>query len=106
MFLAMQSKRTLDQLQELVVECFSAIKTGSDASKPPMAIDEMFKLELCSKVIHMKPKSASKSLLVTWTFPPMQKHYKKSPIEFIAAIFKHLMDKHLIYFITLRLHRF
>jgi nardilysin len=105
MCLAMQSKRTLDEMQELVVECFAAIKTGSDETTPPMAINEIVNPEFYSKVIHIKPKSASNSLYVTWTFPPMQKHYQKSPIEFIAAIFEnrgkggleaYLKDKHLI----------
>jgi nardilysin len=105
MFLAVQSKRSLDRLQELVEESFSAIKTGSDETTQLPGIDEIFKPEFFSKVIYMKPKSASKSLIVTWTFPPMQKHYKKSPIEFIASIFKnsgkggleaYLKDKHLI----------
>jgi secreted Zn-dependent insulinase-like peptidase len=95
----------LDEMQELVVECFAAIKTGSDETTPPMAINEIVNPEFYSKVIHIKPKSASNSLYVTWTFPPMQKHYQKSPIEFIAAIFEnrgkggleaYLKDKHLI----------
>jgi nardilysin len=105
MYLAMQSKRTLDEMQELVVECFAAIKTGSDEATPPTAIDGIVNPEFYSKVIYIKPKSAEKTLYVTWTFPSKQKHYKKSPIEFIGAMFKnsgkggleaYLKDKHLI----------
>jgi nardilysin len=105
MSMAIQSKRSLDEMQELVVECFSAIKSGTDEVAQPMAIDEIFKPEFYSNMVYMKPKTAVKELRLTWTFPSMKKLYKKSPIEFIATIFKNtdkcglkanLKDRHLI----------
>jgi insulysin len=84
----MQSKRPLDEMQELVVASFSAIKSESNTellqSKP---VEEIFKPEFFTNMIYMKPKTATKTMRITWIFPSMQKNYKCSPFEYLSKIF-------------------
>lgn len=90
MNLAVQSKRSLDELQELVVTSFSTLKSSSTSEeneKLQMRVDEIFKPEFFDKIYFMKPKSTTKSLHLSWALPSHQKHYKSSPLEYIAAIF-------------------
>lgn len=106
MCLAIQSKKSLDELQDLVVGSFSAIKSGNDEDVlPTKTVDEIFKPEFFNNMIFMKPKTASKSMFVTWAFPPIQKHYKCSPMDYLTKVFgndgaggiiKFLQEKQLI----------
>lgn len=87
-FLSMQSKRTLDEMQELVVTSFSAIKSGNDDEvSPSKPLHEIFKPEYFNNMIYMKPKTAIKSLRLSWAFPSMQKHYKCAPLEYFSLVF-------------------
>lgn len=85
----MQSKRSLDEMQELVVSSYSAVKTEINAevieTKP---FEEIFKPEFFSNMIFVKPINSKNSLIITWVFPSMQKHYKCQPLEYLSKIFK------------------
>lgn len=97
MVLAVQSKQTLDEMQDLIVECFSAIKSESSGSSlPSMTVDEIFKPEFFSNMVYMKPKTVTKSLNITWALPSMQKHYKCSPMRYLSKIFDNYGDGGLI----------
>lgn len=89
MNLAVQSKRSLDELQTLVVTSFSALRASEQEKeeKQPMSVDQIFKPEFFDKIYFMKPKSAKKSLHLSWALPSIQKHYKSSPLEYIQEIF-------------------
>lgn len=91
MYLAVQSSRGLDELQEIVVKRFSGVKSGDpeneNLSPNPPKIEEIFKPEFYNKIYFMKPTSARKALLLNWTLPSIQKFYKCSPFDFIAHIF-------------------
>lgn len=109
MFLAIQSKKTLDEMQELVVQCFSSVKKGdeetTETEKNAPNFDQILKPEFFSKVVFMKPITARQRLSLTWALPPFQKHYKSAPLEYISKIFdndgeggvaSYLKDKQLI----------
>lgn len=92
MFLAIQSNRSLDEMQSLVVEKFSAIKRGSEEEKPILSIDQIFKPEFYEKIYFMKPKTPKKAIMITWPLPPVLKHYKCSPLEYLEHIFGNNAD--------------
>lgn len=106
MLLAVQSKMSLDELQEMVVEKFSPIKSDDQqADDPPPKLEEIFKPEFYNKIYYMKPSTAKNVLYMVWALPPVKKYYKIGPMEFIANIFKNegegglqnvLMQKQLI----------
>lgn len=105
MCLAIQSSRTLDEMQTLVVEKFSGIKRGGEEEKPILSIDQIFKPEFFSKIYYMKPKTPKKALMMSWPIPPLLSHYKCSPLEYIqhifsnggdGGIFNFLREQHLI----------
>lgn len=93
MNLCIQSKRSLDELQELVVKSFSAIKRGPEevnATAPP--IEKIFKSDFFTKLYYMKPKTTRKSLMLTWALPSHQPHYKSWPLDYIQEIFHNVGD--------------
>lgn len=106
MYLAVQSNRSLDELQDLVVKCFSPMKKGDDEpSKPSPAITDIFKPDFFSKLYFVKPKTVRKTLILAWALPSVQTSYKCHPVNYISEIFNndgdgglasHLEDAHLI----------
>lgn len=109
MYLAVQSSRTLDDLQDLVVKRFSGIKKGveknENSTKNPTKLEEIFKPEFYNKIYFMKPKSNIRGLLLSWTLPSILKDYKCSPLEYIShfltneregAIGSYLKERHYI----------
>lgn len=88
MFVAIQSNRSLDELQELVVKSFSGIKCGAkkQTREAQTNVEEFFKAEFFNKVFFIKPKT-DKALVITWPVPPIIKHYKCSPMDYITTIF-------------------
>lgn len=105
MFLSIQSNRSLDEMQNLVVEKFSAIKRGSEVQKPILSIDQIFKPEFFNKMYFMKPKTPKKAIMISWPISPVLKHYKCSPLEYIehifgnngeGGIFNYLREQHLV----------
>ena len=91
MYLAVQSKRSLDELQELIVKCFSGVKSGDAADESsnlsPPKMDEIFKPEFYEKLFFMKPETERKALILTWTLPSIHKLYKCAPFAYIRHIF-------------------
>lgn len=92
MNLAMQSKLSLDEMQALVVEKFSAIKAESDESDQPTrtitkSLDDIFKPEFFTKMIIMKPKGATKSLRLAWALPLEKKMFRTKPLGYLSTIF-------------------
>lgn len=104
---AVQSKKTLDELQELVVKSFSNIKRGeeNEADKQPQPIEGIFKPEFTNKMYFVKPKSAKKAMMMSFVIPSLQPHYKCSPVDYLTYVFKnegegglatYLKDRHLV----------
>lgn len=88
MYLSIQSKRTLDEMQELVAKTFSDIKSGDVVARTPQTVAEIFKLQFHTKMYFLKPKKEAKILFLTWYSDPLYKHYKCNPLEYLKAILR------------------
>jgi nardilysin len=90
MFVALQSQRTIDEMQEIVVKNFSSIKRGNneEVSTPTLTPDEIFTPEFFNKIHFIKPKTLKKALIISWAFPKMDQHYKCAPLDYIKKIFR------------------
>lgn len=106
MFVAVQSSRSLDEQQELVVKNFSMIKAGAKGptKKAETNVAEFFKPEFFDKIFYIKPKTG-KAIVITWPVPPLLDNYKCSPMDYITAVFanegdggiiNYLRQKHLV----------
>lgn len=106
MYLTVQSTKSLDDLQALVVERFSSIKSSKSREEvEDLRIDDIFKPNFFNTMHFLKPKLSRRSLKLTWALPSITKHYKCAPFEYIAQIFnndgeggiaKYLQQKQLI----------
>ncbi|CRK88531.1 CLUMA_CG002308, isoform A [Clunio marinus] len=89
MYLSVQSKRSLDELQNLVVEKFSDLKSGIVASKTEMSLDEIFKPQFYTKMVFIKPISKVNKLYMSWYLNSLDRHYKVNPLAYLKHIFNH-----------------
>lgn len=88
MYLCVESVAPLDELQKLVQDNFSSVKNGPDPA-PLVIPDSIFKPEFCEKVFFVKPKADKSKLYMTFLLPPMDKHYKSKPHDYLAFIIQH-----------------
>lgn len=103
---AVQSKRTLDELQAIVISSFSSIESGVDeGDKQPHNTNDIFKPEFHEKIYFLKPKTAKNVFTMTWIVPSAYPHYKCSPLDYVSSIISnegeggiatYLKEKHLI----------
>ncbi|CRK88532.1 CLUMA_CG002282, isoform A [Clunio marinus] len=105
MRLCVQSKRSLDELQNIVVEKFSHLKSGTIISKPEMSLSEIVKPKFYTNMYFVKPKIEAQTLILSWYLNSSLKHYKAKPFDYIGEILrnrgdggfiKYLKDKKLI----------
>lgn len=87
MCLCIQSSESLDRLQEIVVNKFSDITSGSRYLRS--SDENSFKDDFFEKVLYVKPKCDKLKLYVTFVMPSMEKHYKTKPHDYIAYIIQH-----------------
>lgn len=91
MYLVVQSKQSLDDLQEIVVKSFSGIRRDDNFDEKLLTttinLEDIFKQEFYSKIYFMKSKGSVKSLIMCWTLPSIHKFYKCSPLDYITHIF-------------------
>lgn len=88
MHLCVESSSSLDDLQKLVEENFSAIQSGPE----PEALvtpENHFKPEFYDKVYYVKPKADKSKLYMTFLLPSMEKHYKSKPHDYLAYVIQH-----------------
>lgn len=88
MCLCIQSSESLDKLQEIVVDKFSSITSGSRSLRSAESSNP-FKEDFFEKVLYVKPKSDKLKLFVTFVMPSMEKHYKTKPHDYLAYIIQH-----------------
>lgn len=88
MYLCVESTESLDDLQKLVEENFSAIEARPDP-EPLIAPEYPFKREFYEKVYYVKPKADRSKLFITFLLPSMEKHYKSKPHDYLAYIIQH-----------------
>lgn len=88
MFLSIQSKRNLDSLQEIVVNNFSALKSGELPNRSSMPVDEIFKPEFYNKIFYIKPKKETSTMYLTFYLESVDAYYRCRPLTYIKNIFK------------------
>lgn len=88
MHLCVESSASLDDLQKLVEENFSAIQSGPEPS-PLEHPEHPFKSEFFEKVFYVKPKADKIKVFITFLLPSMETHYKSKPHDYIAHIIQH-----------------
>lgn len=107
MCVAVQSSRTLDEMEELVTRSFSSIKRESveEAGRTRAEFDDIFKPEFSTKIYYISPKTTKKAMMLTWLLPPVMQHYKCAPMKYISYVFNnggqgglssYLKEKHLV----------
>jgi nardilysin len=94
MYLCLQSKLKLDELQELAVKYFSDVPFKADidpplSENPKFGYLNAFKPEFFEKMYFMKPKSDQIKLVISWILPSNLKKYRCKSQQFIAHIIGH-----------------
>uniref|UniRef100_A0A2P2I0K1 Nardilysin-like n=1 Tax=Hirondellea gigas TaxID=1518452 RepID=A0A2P2I0K1_9CRUS len=89
MTLAVQSRHTLDAMQQQVARIFSQIPNNGleahDYSHLPFA----FPASSFNKLIKMEAMKAKHTLAVTWFLPPMLKDYRRQPLRLLSNLIGH-----------------
>lgn len=88
MFLSVQSKRSLDELQDLVLDKFANLKSGEIVSRRSQAVDKIFKPNFYNKIHYIKPKKDTKALYLSWYINSVVAHYKCQPLKYLKTVFK------------------
>jgi nardilysin len=88
MVLCVQSSKSLDEMQSLVVAKFASIASGDDDENiPEFNIDELVKPEFFEKVLHVQPQTPTRRLSLTWILPPQIAHSDCEPFKYLRRIF-------------------
>lgn len=88
MHVCVESTLSLDEMQKLVEDNFTAIQSGPEPE--PLTIpQEPFKAEFFDKVYYLKPVADKSELHLSFLLPSMEKHYKSNPSEYLRYIFQH-----------------
>uniref|UniRef100_A0A8C2HUJ2 Nardilysin a (N-arginine dibasic convertase) n=1 Tax=Cyprinus carpio TaxID=7962 RepID=A0A8C2HUJ2_CYPCA len=89
MTLAVQSKESLDTLEEWVREIFSQVPNNGQP-KPDFS-DQLspFETPAFNKLYRVVPVRKVHALTITWALPPQEKHYRVKPLHYIAWLIGH-----------------
>ncbi|TRY81977.1 hypothetical protein DNTS_030982 [Danionella cerebrum] len=89
MTLAVQSKESLDTLEEWVREIFSLVPNNGQ-SKPDFS-DQLnpFETPAFNKLYRVVPVRKVHALTITWALPPQEKYYRVKPLHYIAWLIGH-----------------
>jgi nardilysin len=92
MCLCVQSKRSLDDLQALVVEKFSTVPSESGLpyvmETTSFDFNRLVKPHFYEKIFYVKPKIAKKGLVMTWVLPQQISNNDCKPLNHVAKIFE------------------
>ncbi|GAB0092755.1 nardilysin [Sergentomyia squamirostris] len=89
MYLTIQARYPLDELERIVREYFSDIPCND---LPPLDFSSLdhtkvFKRDFFEKIYHVKPIAAMKRLLINWCLPSMASEFKCKPQQLIGHLF-------------------
>ncbi|KAH0808873.1 hypothetical protein GEV33_013918 [Tenebrio molitor] len=87
MCLAVLGKESLDELEEMVVKLFSAVKDKSVES--PKWEEHPFKEEHFKTCVYMYPIKDVRNLNIVFPCPDLQEYYKSSPSHYISHLMGH-----------------
>uniref|UniRef100_A0A673LSM8 Nardilysin-like n=1 Tax=Sinocyclocheilus rhinocerous TaxID=307959 RepID=A0A673LSM8_9TELE len=89
MTLAVQSKESLDTLEEWVREIFSQVPNNGQP-KPDFSEQlSPFETPAFNKLYRVVPVRKVHALTITWALPPQEKHYRVKPLHYIAWLIGH-----------------
>ncbi|CAN7991917.1 unnamed protein product [Ixodes hexagonus] len=90
MTLAVQSKHSLDEMEQMVNKIFSAIpKRTAMTELTGFLHQEPFPLEQFTKLYKVQPVKKVNNLSITWALPSLLHEYKTKPLEYISYVVGH-----------------
>ncbi|KAJ8362882.1 hypothetical protein SKAU_G00117130 [Synaphobranchus kaupii] len=89
MTLAVQSRESLDRLEEWVREIFSKIPNNA-LPKPDFSnLLDPFDTPAFNKLYKVVPVRKVHALTITWALPPQEKHYRVKPLHYMSWLIGH-----------------
>lgn len=89
MYLSIESSETLDNLQKLVENFFSGVKSGHLIKNNSSTANEFFIDAFYNKIMYVKPKEDKCKLRLTFVMPSMHDFYMFKPHDYLAYIIQH-----------------
>ncbi|XP_056304205.1 nardilysin b [Danio aesculapii] len=89
MTLAVQSKETLDTLEEWVREIFVKIPNNGLPKADFSDLQEPFDTPDFCKLYRVVPVQKVHALTISWALPPQAKHYRVKPLHYISWLIGH-----------------
>ncbi len=90
-YLCIQSERSLDDIQELVVKHFADFPENPDtdphlSTNLEFSYEKAYKPEYHEKVYYVKPKKDNSDLVIAWCLPSYMKAYRTKPIDYLTSV--------------------
>uniref|UniRef100_A0A8C1VHU3 Nardilysin b (N-arginine dibasic convertase) n=1 Tax=Cyprinus carpio TaxID=7962 RepID=A0A8C1VHU3_CYPCA len=89
MTLAVQSKETLDNLEEWVREIFIRIPNNGQPRADFSDLQDPFDTPDFNKLYRVVPVRKIHALTISWALPPQGKHYRVKPLHYISWLIGH-----------------
>ncbi|TRY82894.1 hypothetical protein DNTS_001530 [Danionella cerebrum] len=89
MTLAVQSKDTLDALEEWVRDIFGKIPNNGQPSVDFSHLQDPFDTPNFTKIYRVVPVQKMHTLTVSWALPPQARHYRVKPLHYISWLIGH-----------------
>ena len=89
-YLCIESRLELDQLQEIVESHFSEIKRGNEIVIKESSITDgwtkVFKTEFYDKIFYVKPKADKCKMFLSFPMQSLQKEYRTKPHDYLGSL--------------------
>ncbi|XP_036376739.1 nardilysin b [Megalops cyprinoides] len=89
MTLVVQSRETLDTLEEWVREIFSNVPNNGQIKPDFSHLLDPFDTPSFNKLYRVVPVRKVHALTITWALPPQGKHYRVKPLHYISWLIGH-----------------
>lgn len=89
MTLAVQSKETLDTLEEWVREIFIRVPNNGEPRPDFSHLQQPFDTPAFNKLYRVVPVRKVHALTISWAVPPQGKHYRVKPLHYISWLIGH-----------------
>ncbi|XP_076010587.1 nardilysin b [Genypterus blacodes] len=89
MTLTVQSKETLDTLEEWVREIFINVPNNNEPQPDFSNLQQPFDTPAFNKLYRVVPVRKVHALTISWAVPPQGKHYRVKPLHYISWLIGH-----------------
>ncbi|XP_030289118.1 nardilysin-like [Sparus aurata] len=89
MTLAVQSKETLDTLEQWVREIFIKVPNNGEPQADFSHLQQPFDTPAFNKLYRVVPVRKVHALTISWAVPPQGKHYRVKPLHYISWLIGH-----------------